>query len=619
MDEYVEVTVGFAEENAFQYAADATNSDSSPDSGNCAGDATSFEEQNSSPKRSKLEPSYGEETQDKEDTTTEVSMSDWFSLFQSADDQLAERDIEVDRMWDTVLETLVEEEEPNSLRDSETFCESDEEEFYELQEQLSFTSKEIPNDSQRKPTSLCEETACTEEKAAVDDDQKPLYPGANIRNGTVMALLILFSMRFNLPADAIGNLLFLFSLMLPAGHCLPKTLNTFKRYSYKLRNPLVLHHYCSFCLTQLEQKGATVCSNAACLCDLTKRGSVDSEDAADERKCQDVEVTSDSDSSNSLITDINEQELTDRVEILRFLQKRIIRGRELDIKCLSDTTEGGETNFICVNRDDILNTTFSELKDIQDYCITFEVDFVGEIAKDLGGPRKEWIRLMNQAMKEKYFDKGLRPYLADDYYYVGIMIGIALLQNGQLPSFIPVDIVEQLEIPNTNPCIANLQKGMDVFGLAKIIYKVPILLHLLRPSPRGIVAKHVIHLLKPKFSEAGSSMFLREKEVYSLFIKYIREVSSGRREPITLSSLLVFTTGASEEPVLGFAIQPSIEFAALSDTQPPTEDESSQLCAGDMLGTCGQTASPQVSKEFPHVLVFTALGAGEACSNRPSR
>ena len=77
-------------------------------------------------------------------------------------------------MWDTLLETLVEEEEPNSLRDSETFCESDEEEFYELQEQLSFTSKEIPNDSQGKPTSLCEETACTEEKAAVDDDQKPL-------------------------------------------------------------------------------------------------------------------------------------------------------------------------------------------------------------------------------------------------------------------------------------------------------------------------------------------------------------------------------------------------------------------------------------------------------------
>ena len=81
----------------------------------------------------------------------------------------------------------------------------------------------------------------------------------------------------------------------------------------------------------------------------------------------------------------------------------------------------------------------------------------------------------------------------------------------------------------------------------------------------------------------------------------------------------MFTTGASEEPVLGFAIQPSIEFAALSDTQPPTEDESSQLCAGDMLGTCGQNASPQLSKEFPHVLVFTALGAGEACSNRPSR
>ena len=67
---------------------------------------------------------------------------------------------------------------------------------------------------------------------------------------------------------------------------------------------------------------------------------------------------------------------------------------------------------------------------IQDFHITFEVDFIGELARDLGGPRKEWIRLMNAAIKNKYFDNGLREYLADDYYHVGIMIGIALLQGG---------------------------------------------------------------------------------------------------------------------------------------------------------------------------------------------
>lgn len=55
---------------------------------------------------------------------------------------------------------------------------------------------------------------------------------------------------------------------------------------------------------------------------------------------------------------------------------------------------------------------------------------MGEKARDLGGPRKEWIRLMNLAIKEKYFDHGLREHLSDDYFYVGIMMGIALLQNG---------------------------------------------------------------------------------------------------------------------------------------------------------------------------------------------
>ena len=34
---------------------------------------------------------------------------------------------------------------------------------------------------------------------------------------------------------------------------------------------------------------------------------------------------------------------------------------------------------------------------------------------------------MNVATNDKYFDKGLREYLADDYYNVGIMIGVALL------------------------------------------------------------------------------------------------------------------------------------------------------------------------------------------------
>ena len=44
---------------------------------------------------------------------------------------------------------------------------------------------------------------------------------------------------------------------------------------------------------------------------------------------------------------------------------------------------------------------------------------MGEECVDYGGPRKERIRLMNQAIKQKYFDHGLRPLLAEDYFNVG--------------------------------------------------------------------------------------------------------------------------------------------------------------------------------------------------------
>ena len=44
----------------------------------------------------------------------------------------------------------------------------------------------------------------------------------------------------------------------------------------------------------------------------------------------------------------------------------------------------GRTNYICVDRHDIMKSTFSELEAIQNYHITFEVDFMGELARDLG-------------------------------------------------------------------------------------------------------------------------------------------------------------------------------------------------------------------------------------------
>ena len=85
-----------------------------------------------------------------------------------------------------------------------------------------------------------EETESCE--TAENIDKKPLYPAVTIAVTTVMVLLSLFTIKHNLPAEAVQNLLTLFSLTLPSSHCLPNTIHRFKNYFKSLRNPLRIHY-----------------------------------------------------------------------------------------------------------------------------------------------------------------------------------------------------------------------------------------------------------------------------------------------------------------------------------------------------------------------------------------
>lgn len=60
------------------------------------------------------------------------------------------------------------------------------------------------------------------------------------------------------------------------------------------------------------------------------------------------------------------------------------------------------------------------------------------------------------------------------------------------------------------------------------------LLHLLKPTKPKLAAIMLPSLLTPEFSIEGSTPYAREKKVCALFVKYVREVSSGWREGITL-------------------------------------------------------------------------------------
>ena len=249
--------------------------------------------------------------------------------------------------------------------------------------------------------------------------------------------------------------------------------------------------------------------------------------------------------------------IVEPTEMLRYLQNKIIKGCPLEVTDLT-TAPTGETNFITVDRDNIIETTFEELKGVEDPTVTFQVQFYGEQAFDSGGPRKEWIRLCNQQIKIKYFDHGLKEHLADDYFYVGQMAGIALLQNDQIPRYFPEEMLQEIfisEDQNPPPCFIQLRKGLDMLGIHIFGRKFPMFPHLLRVSNTQMSVKMLIHLLKPTFSEEGSNSLIYEKVVYSKFVKYVREVASGRRVT-SLENILEFVTGASEEPPLGFAQHP---------------------------------------------------------------
>ena len=75
-------------------------------------------------------------------------------------------------------------------------------------------------------------------------------------------------------------------------------------------------------------------------------------------------------------TDNNIDEPTN---ILRVLQIRIVTVRALEIENEAEAMNEGDTNYIIVSRDNILEEGLKELKNIQNPRLTLEVQFTGEV------------------------------------------------------------------------------------------------------------------------------------------------------------------------------------------------------------------------------------------------
>lgn len=123
---------------------------------------------------------------------------------------------------------------------------------------------------------------------------------------------------------------------------------------------------------------------------------------------------------SNIIKFCSEKKIEDPIEILKIAQDKIIKGRKLELESESGTIEGA-TNFILVDRENLLETAFVEIKEIVDLRNTLEVQFYEENAVDLGGPRREFFTLVLRQIQEHYFDP-VREY-SDNYEIVGKILG----------------------------------------------------------------------------------------------------------------------------------------------------------------------------------------------------
>ncbi|PFX14012.1 hypothetical protein AWC38_SpisGene21869 [Stylophora pistillata] len=234
-----------------------------------------------------------------------------------------------------------------------------------------------------------------------------------------------------------------------------------------------------------------------------------------------------------------ENNISNPSEILRVIQNKFVKGRNLKVQGVDEVSQG-MAQYNLVDRTSILVTAFEELKDVAltDLRKTLQVDFYGEEAQDLGGPRKEFFRLLLSEIYTTYFEKGLKDHLAEDY----LTVGLSILQNGKMPHFLEEDILQEIfssSPMSPNSAIQHWRNGLKCLGIHQIGCQLPMFWYLLRRDPNHkLTVKQLVQLLKLDFSLEGLNSHSLENKVYAAFVKYLREVA---RIPIKIN--IYFSNG----------------------------------------------------------------------------
>ena len=158
----------------------------------------------------------------------------------------------------------------------------------------------------------------------------------------------------------------------------------------------------------------------------------------------------------------------------------------------------GKTNFVIVDRNNLFEDALAEISLIDNLRLPLEVNFMGE-------------------------------NFAEQYYISGIIMGLCVLQNGKIPTFLSEKQFQDLvdDSLEHSPCMVNLQNGLHKVGVLQLMAKLPVFLYLFRSSDSRLNVRNLVHLLEPKFAEEGSNTKRYQKEVASG--RRVRHVGGGVR------------------------------------------------------------------------------------------
>ncbi|XP_013417019.1 uncharacterized protein LOC106178413 [Lingula anatina] len=269
----------------------------------------------------------------------------------------------------------------------------------------------------------------------------------------------------------------------------------------------------------------------------------------------------------------------DPVTILRAFTKKYLMGRPIDVEQEDEFCEG-DTTLVHVSRSTIFEDGMEILTDSTvNYRLPLEIVYYGEEAVDLGGPRKQFLTSMLHTIKDRLFEDGEdgkvllvgNPYHQRKNHYLGagILFALSILQHGPLPAFLSSKLVQKI-LGTCDPESKDEEefvRGLAATGILELIRKKPCLqMVFIKSSVSPLTYREITKLLKPNFSEDGSNKRRLEEAAYRSFLRYLSDVSAGRRKTqdertVFLENILAFVTGSQTVPLLGFVKEPRIEFS----------------------------------------------------------